>query len=469
MKPERPAETHNTMNTTPNTAAVTPSLQPKLLITPLRPAVPAEGGAIEVLVRVQAPEQPAGSEPRARTPLRLVLVVDRSGSMAGEPLAEALRCVEHIGSCLQPEDHLAVVLYDDHIQVPMHLTRSPGAQVVAAVLAGIDSGGSTNLHLGWETGARELVAGTAQSISRVVLLSDGQANQGHCDPAYLAGQCSQWLQKGVSTTTVGLGRAFNEELMIAMARAGGGQQYYGQRAEDLFDAFDGELSLLQAMMLRNIRARAIPAPGVLVQPLGAVTADADGWLPMSELAWGAESWMLLRLHIAAQTPVQAGTNPPEQRMLLGLSVTGQGMEGADITIHAAPLALPVLAAADFAALPADETVQRRLQELGFADLTQQVRQLLQQGRDREARELLRRAEIQVADHPWLAAKLEQLRSLTERDQVMAAKEMSYNSMRMRSRLVSAREDMSVADETDNVEVPAFLRRKSSEGTGRRRS
>ncbi len=361
-----PSQTHSVRTVTTS---------PTLLLTPLRAAVPQEGGALELLVRVQAPEQtPDAAKAAKRTPLRLALVVDRSGSMSGQPLEEALRCVEHIGSRLQTEDHMAVALYDDHVQVPMPLTKSPGAQAVAQALAGVDSGGSTDLHQGWSVGACELVSGSPGTISRVLLLSDGQANQGQVDPVAIAKECTEWLERGVSTTTVGLGRSFNEELMIAMARAGGGQQYYGQRAEDLYDAFDEELSLLQAMMMRKLRIKPIAGPSVLVDVLGLVKPDADGWITLSDLAWGSEAWLLLRLHVTRQKGKAGAKKGPAERTLLALSLQAQDMEGNDVTLHATPLALPVLPEADVARLPADETVARRLQEAAFADLTLQVRQ-----------------------------------------------------------------------------------------------
>ena len=58
--------------------------------------------------------------------------------------------------------------------------------------------------------------------------------------------------------------------MLGMARAGGGQQYYGQHAEDLFDGFDEELALLEAMCLRKLRVKLVAGPGVIVEPLGLV-------------------------------------------------------------------------------------------------------------------------------------------------------------------------------------------------------
>jgi Ca-activated chloride channel family protein len=66
--------------------------QPTILLSPLKPAIPAQGGAIDIMIRVQGPDQPQASKDKV-TPKRLSLVVDRSGSMSGQPLHEALKCV----------------------------------------------------------------------------------------------------------------------------------------------------------------------------------------------------------------------------------------------------------------------------------------------------------------------------------------------------------------------------------------
>jgi Ca-activated chloride channel family protein len=93
-------------------------------------------------------------------------------------------------------------------------------------------------------------------LKRVILLSDGQANEGLTDAAAIAAQCAEWAARGVTTSTYGLGNSFNEELMVAMARAGGGNHYYGDTAEDLMDPFQQELELLGNLCLRDLRLSA---------------------------------------------------------------------------------------------------------------------------------------------------------------------------------------------------------------------
>jgi Ca-activated chloride channel family protein len=437
---------------------MTQSIQPTILLSPLKPAIPAQGGAIDIMVRVQGPDQPEPSNTKI-TPKRLSLVVDRSGSMSGQPLHEALKCVEHIASCMTSDDRISVVVYDDKVTVLMPLGPVTSQEAMKRLLSTVREGGSTNLFGGWEEGAKQLEKGQDPSISRVILLSDGQANHGLLDQGANEKHCREWLAKGVSTTTVGLGRGFNEDLMIAMAKAGGGQQYYGQNAADLFDSFDEELSLLQALCLRQLSLKLIPAQGVIVEPLGVFDQNEDGTYQLSDLAWGAESWLAVRLHIS---PSAAG----QSRDLLAATVQGKALDGQIITAHAAMLSLHAFDQAAFEALPTDEAMERRLQEVDFAKSSLELSRLVNAGNVTAARALVKDLEKRFGQHPWLQAKLKRLRELAERDPEMMSKEARFSSRKMSKRLVANFEVAFSGDET-NAAMPAFLRKKSEEGRGRK--
>jgi Ca-activated chloride channel family protein len=433
------------------------STQPQVVITPARSAVPAAGGHLDVLIRVQAPDAPAAAEPRP--PLRLSLVVDRSGSMDGQPLHEALKCASYIAGRLTPDDQVAVVVYDDQIDVVAELQAAGDGEKFRRLLSNIGSGGSTALYDGWLAGAQQLRSGPANALSRVILLSDGQANAGLTEPEAIALQVRDAFDHGVTTTTVGLGRNFNEDLMIRMARAGGGQQYYGQLAADLVDSFDSELQLLEALYARQVRVKIAAAPGVIVEPLSTHPAHADGSLSLSDLAYGAETWLLVRLHL--------GACGDPQRALLAVTAWASRVDGTPVEVVGPAFELPVVDNAAFEALPADDLVARRLAEVRMAQAAERVRAELARGRVDAARAVLRELDALVAGQPWLQAKLEDLRALIERDAEMAQKELAYSARVFETRLVAKHEASFSLDETDRTDIPAFLRKKTSEGRGRR--
>lgn len=437
------------------------SLSTTVLLTPLRPGLHAgQDNTVDVLVRVQAPDAPQGHS-SVRPPQALSLVIDRSGSMAGRPLEEAKRCAEYVLAKLRPTDVVSLVKFDNRVQRLWPAVALGDGMPQRAAIAGIHAGGNTDLHGGWKEGAGTLEYRSGGGLNRVILLSDGCANEGETDPAAIARQCAEWAARGITTSTYGLGNGFNEELMVAMARAGGGNHYYGDSAEDLMDPFQQELELLGNLCLRDLRLQATAPDGVEVRMLNELPALDGGWR-LPDLAWGAEAWAVLRLTVPAGALPRAG----QLWSLLRVAVAGQSLEGDPVALERAGMALPVLQQAAFDALPEDELVARRLVELAAAVALTLMRTAAGRGDWAMVDRLLDEAARRFADNEWVAAVLAAMKEIADsRSRERMMKESMYSSGKLRSRLSPKDEGSGFMAELEASQQPAYLRRKPAQGKG----
>jgi Ca-activated chloride channel homolog len=297
--------------------------------------IAAQENTLDVLLRVKAPAAPETR--RERLPLNLAIVIDRSGSMSGQPLAEAKRCAAMIIDGLSPRDRASVVVYDDVADVVVPSRWVDEKHAFHAALCAVDSRGYTALHTGWLTGAEQAARHqNGLGLSRVLLLSDGCANKDLCDTPAISRHCAEMADAGVGTSTFGLGRDFNEELMTAMARAGQGNAYYGSTAEDLMDPFRQEFDLMSALCARGLRLGLAPAPGVLVEIVNGYRTDTAGRAVLPDLAYGGEAWALLRLTIPRSVAEIGGAGDVH---LLAASLAYADLDGRAAQFGADTLAL----------------------------------------------------------------------------------------------------------------------------------
>lgn len=191
-----------------------------------------------------------------RAPLNIAVVLDRSGSMGGEKLAAARDATAFLVRRLAPDDVVSVVAYDGDVVTVVPPSTGDGHATIPRAIAGIEEGGSTNLSGGWLRG-RELVAGSAalvpgSTMRRVLLLTDGQANVGITQPQLLTDLCGGARALGVTTTTIGFGADYDEELLRAMADAGGGNAYYIEHADQAAGVFEEEIEGLLSLAAQNV-------------------------------------------------------------------------------------------------------------------------------------------------------------------------------------------------------------------------
>ncbi|MFM7361890.1 MAG: vWA domain-containing protein [Cyanobium sp.] len=189
-------------------------MNPSLHFRPLRPEVAADGAtSLDLLITVRTPEQPPAVS-RQRPALNLALVIDRSGSMSGSKLSHARKAARFLAGELSERDRLAIVTFDDEMKVlvPSQPVRDP--LLFISAINTIHSGGGTALFDGWLAGATEVANQLdPQGLNRVLLLSDGQANQGLTDAGAIAARVEGLTQRGISTSAFGLGSGFDEDLL----------------------------------------------------------------------------------------------------------------------------------------------------------------------------------------------------------------------------------------------------------------
>jgi Ca-activated chloride channel homolog len=174
-----------------------------------------------VLFTVDAPEAP----PRAdRSPVNVALVLDRSGSMEGEnKFALARNAVECALALLSADDRFTLVVYDNEIDVLAAGTlATPDAKRRALeLLRAIGPRGSTDLCGGWMRGCEGVAQYLeAETVSRALLLTDGLANVGVQDHPTLVRHAGELRERGIPTSTLGVGADFDERLLRDMAHEG---------------------------------------------------------------------------------------------------------------------------------------------------------------------------------------------------------------------------------------------------------
>jgi Ca-activated chloride channel family protein len=430
---------------------------PTLLITSRRPALLSGfDNTVDLLVRLQASAAPQSTS--ERSPLNLAIVLDRSGSMEGRPVQEAKRCAGMIVDRLGTRDRAALVIYDHDVEVLVPTTQMADKAAFRAAIASIHSRGWTNLHGGWLKGA-ELMAAVAQSsaITRILLLSDGQANKGVTDLDIVARQCSELAGVGVTTSTYGLGRNFNEELMIRMANAGQGNSYYGETAEDLMDPFAEEFDLLAALCAKQVHLHAaFPGP-VSMSVLNRFSRNRDGDYRMPDVAYEGESWAVIRLTVPR---THAGAGDGDLVELGSVAVSYLDLDGKLLKIAPVKVSLPSLSPAVFGAIVEDPLVSRRVRELEAANIQDRAEVAARNDDWSEVRRLLLEARENAKDNEWLAKVVEKLQGLADMaDKAMFSKEAMYASRKMRHRLA----DVVESADLDAPSKAAYLRRKAEQG------
>lgn len=214
-----------------------------------------EGRDVHLLVTAGV----SADEPRA--PVMVNLLLDRSGSMKGAPLAAAVEAASQFVEMARPDDFLGLVLFDGVAEqrVPVSLMDTRGKRAMTDALKGIQTGRGTALHqavaLGLKGLQRTLVPGRRPQM---LVLTDGEPSVGPDAPEAFLDLGHDLAKANVSVHALGLARHYVAEILDGLTQPSGNAFEHVDGPEGLSEAMGGLCARLFGHAAAEVSVRAQP-------------------------------------------------------------------------------------------------------------------------------------------------------------------------------------------------------------------
>jgi Ca-activated chloride channel family protein len=396
-----------------------------------RKLIRSQGGSRRHLrVEVVAPRRPP------RVPVNLALVLDRSGSMHGDKLElareGAIRAVHSLGD----EDRLSVVIYNQRVVVlvPSRVADTEAKEQAEQVLRRIGAKGQTALCDGWLRGCEQVSQELdAHRLGRCLLLTDGLANRGITDRDTIVRSVAEQRRRGVTTSTLGVGRDFDENLLRQMAEVGDGNFYFAEHAVQLSDFIAGETGEALSVATREA-ALAIELPeGASVTSPNPFPTRSEAGGTVFELGSLVADQVLSLMLCVELPPGAVGDTARVGFQLSDASGTFQGASAEQVFTYASP--------EEDDSQPRDRDVDREVASAYAARARRRAAERGREGQAEEGRAVLRATASRIrgyaGDEPDLLALAfsleEEAAGLEEMDN-LDYKRLEYSTFRgLRSR------------------------------------
>ena len=355
--------------------------------------------------------QPDSDDRLAPPPVHLAIVVDRSGSMAGPKMSNAVAAAVGAVERMHDGDRATIVGFDTaaRLIVPPTSIDASTRPAVESAIRSMRAGGDTCISCALEraTEALDSVPGSRDEVRRILLISDGEATTGVRDVGGLRRLAARARDCGISVSTIGVDLAFDERVMAAIAQESNGRHFFVPDPSALSQAFDEELGALQTAVASDAELTLEPAPGVVVDEVFDRSFRREPGriiVPLGAFDAKQEKTVLVSVHV----PVDADGSEPVVRMSLGyrdvlrrqddrcagslaLDVRDDGTEQRDL----------------------DPFVAARVDRSRTAHALLEANELFSQGRSGEARTQLARRQAELAkDAPRAVAEAAALPTAT---------------------------------------------------------
>lgn len=396
-------------------------MKPSLIIIPSREAVaPGHLEEITLLLTLEPPSR-EDSRIRERPGLNLGIALDRSGSMdCGGKLDYAKQAIAHLFGQVEDDDIGSLTIFDNEVETVIPPTRGADRDKMIKTLSRILPGGRTALYDGWvESGIQVSKNQEKGKMNRVILLSDGLANVGETNSDLICSAVHGLKQRGISTSAIGVGSDFNEDLLQGMAECGDGSYHYIADPMQIPVIFDHELDGVVYTLGTGVTLELHPGAGVQsVKCLNEFAMDdSDRWM-LPNLIAGQHREILLRLTLNPKK-----SNRRTDMKVCDLTLHYSDADGMSVKIKDS-LHLDLVTPDQLRDMPRNEEVENRALFMLAAGLKREAAMAIDEGDRSLAGKILDEAELYLRELPPSEERQEDMDNLFHMRQLMATKRYS---------------------------------------------
>lgn len=176
--------------------------------------------------------------------LALLIVMDRSGSMAGERMELAKDAAKASVEVLQPQDQVGIIVFDHAVDTVVRLQPASNRSRILSAISRIQVRGGTDIALALAE-AYEQIAFASARIKHIILLSDGIS-----PPKNIFTELIPALRmENITLTVVAVGDGSDAAMLRRMAEQGRGRYYFTNNPYAVPQIFTQETSVVSRSSL----------------------------------------------------------------------------------------------------------------------------------------------------------------------------------------------------------------------------
>ncbi|MFV9503779.1 MAG: vWA domain-containing protein [Oscillochloridaceae bacterium umkhey_bin13] len=237
---------------------------------------------------------------QVRMPVNVCFVLDRSGSMKGEKIERLRQATSLAIDRFEASDLVGIVIFDHRCEVLVPSGPVSNRGAIKDRISRIRDAGGTKIAPAVDLALKEISKDRSGAIRRLVLITDGQTE--HEKECLLRADDAARL--GVPITALGMGKDWNEDLLIEMSNRSGGTADYIARPDEITEFFQHTVQQAQNVAVQNANLTLRLVQGVSPRAVWQVTplinnlgyrpiSDRDVTVPLGELETGSGRALLV--------------------------------------------------------------------------------------------------------------------------------------------------------------------------------